>query len=229
MSATVKAKSKSAIVNILTPIYTSKKSHNAEMLRDILTLYAKPGDHILDMTYGNGAFWRGTDTKQYTLVTNDLHKKADHHFDFRRIGLPDESFNLIVLDPPYVHGSQTIKKSLGDAYGSRPNGIGRIRGGELVLRTNWGTKRMPMNAAAITKLYKHGAAEAWRLLKPGGILVLKTQDEIESKKQVWRHFHLQHLWGFKLIDLFMVMQMGKPLIGTSNCQRIPPLQHQQHG
>ena len=43
-------------------------------------------------------------------------------------------------------------------------------------------------------------------------MVLKTQDEIESNKQVWRHFHLQHLWGFTLIDLFVVTQMGKPLM-----------------
>ena len=50
------------------------------------------------------------------------------------------------------------------------------------------------------------------MLKPKGILALKTQDEIESGKQVWRHFDLRFLWGFKLIDLFVVTMIGKPLM-----------------
>jgi len=191
----------------MTPIFTSKQSHNAEVLRDILTLYATPGARILDMTYGEGAFWRGMDTSLYQLVTNDLHKPADHHFDFRRVHLPDESFDGVILDPPYVHGGKNVHKSLADAYGLRPMGDRPDR-----LITDWGVTPMPMSARDITKLYKRGAAEAWRLLKPGGILVLKTQDEIESGKQVWRHFHLQHLWGFRLIDLFVVTQIGKPLM-----------------
>jgi tRNA G10 N-methylase Trm11 len=181
------------------------------MLRDILALYAKRGDRILDMTYGKGAFWRGINTKQYTLVTNDLHKPADHHYDFRRIELPDESFDLIILDPPFVQ-SRTLKKSISDGYGMRPTGSRRTKSGHEILVTNWGVTRMPMNAAETTNLYKRGMIEAWRLLKPNGILVLKTQDEVSSGKQVWRHFSLRFFPGYKLIDLFVVTQLGKPLM-----------------
>jgi tRNA G10 N-methylase Trm11 len=194
----------------MTPILTSKQSHNAEMLRDILSLYAKPGDRILDMTYGEGKFWTGIDTSQYDLVTNDLFKPnpSGHHWDFRRIELPEHSFDMAILDPPYVHGlgNKTMHADTNHRYGL-PNA--KKRHGH---RTNWGYIPATLNAKTITNMYKGGMAEAWRKLKPKGILALKTQDEIESGKQVWRHFDLRFFSGFKLIDLFVVTQMGKPLM-----------------
>ena len=191
----------------MTPILTSKQSHNAEMLRDILSLYAKPKARILDMTYGEGLFWKGIDTSKYDLVTNDLFKPADHHWDFRKIELPEHSFDMVVFDPPYVHGLGN--KSM-HADTNRRYGLPCTK--KRYHSTNFGYIPIPLNAAAITRMYKQGMAEAWRKLKPGGILALKTQDEIESGKQVWRHFDLRFLSGFKLIDLFVVTQVGKPLM-----------------
>lgn len=216
MSAADKAKSKSATVNILTPIYTSKQSHNAEMLRDILTMYAKPGDHILDMTYGEGNFWTGTDTSIYTIVTNDFFKDnpSGHHFDFRRIEVPNESFDVVILDPPYTHGlgNPSMHADLNHRYGGKELKVRTAKTGFRYINTNWGYIPVPLTASAITSMYKQGMVEAGRKLKLSGILVLKTQDEIEGGKQVWRHFQLRHFPGFKLIDLFVVTQMGKPLM-----------------
>jgi hypothetical protein len=202
---------------VVTPILTSKQSHNAEMLRDILTLYAKPGDRILDMTYGEGKFWKGIDTSVYDFVTNDLFKEnpSGHQYDFRRIELPEHSFDVAILDPPYVHGlgNQTMHQDTNRRYGLPCIKTKRLpRSKKRYISTNHSYILLPLNAATITKMYKGGMAEAWRKLKPGGILALKTQDEIESGKQVWRHFQLQHFWGFKLIDLFVVTQVGKPLM-----------------
>jgi hypothetical protein len=190
----------------MTPILTARQCGNSEMLKDILSIHARPESRILDMTYGEGAFWREIDATQYGLVTNDLHKPADHHFDFRRIPLPPESFDVVVLDPPYVHGSRTVHKSLADQYGLRP------RTEKRALKTDWGWTPMPMSARDITKMYGYGAKEALRLLKMDGILIIKTQDEIESGKQVWRHLDLKRLYGFKLIDLFVLVQIGKPMM-----------------
>jgi len=206
----------------MTPILTSKQSHNAEVMKDILFLYGKAADRILDMTYGEGKFWTGLDTSKYDLVTNDLFKDnpSGHHFDFRRIDLLDESFDLVVLDPPYIHGAfnngnkTTKHKDIAERYGLKPateSGANhKVREDRLI--TNWGVTPLPMNANGITKMYRQGMAEAWRLLKPAGILVIKTQDEIESGKQVWRHVQLAHFPGYQLIDLFVVTQIGKPLM-----------------
>src|SRR5208282_3846129 len=194
----------------MSPIYTSHQKHNSEVLRDILRLYAKPGNRILDLTYGEGKFWKGIETSLYDLVSNDLLKDnpSGLHFDFRRIDLPDESFDLVVLDPPYTHGvgSGTMHRDISHRYGLKTNTKKRL------LRTNFGYIPVPLSADAITKMYKQGAVEAWRLLKRQGVLIVKTQDEIESGKQVWRHFDLKCLPGFRLIDLFVVTQVGKPLV-----------------
>lgn len=53
------------------------------------------------------------------------------------------------------------------------------------------------------------------MLEPGGVLIIKTQDEIESGKQVWRHFDVREFFrqqGWGLLDLFVVMQKGKPMM-----------------
>jgi hypothetical protein len=106
-----------------------------------------------------------------------------------------------VFDPPYVHGSKTIHPSLGNKYGINK----------------------PITAKEITENYRRIAefdlfrfdSLARSLLNSGGILILKTQDDIESGKQVWQHFliwqnYLKH--GWQLLDLSVVMQKGKPLI-----------------
>lgn len=191
-------------------VYTSKQAHNAEVLKDILALYAKPGDRILDMTYGEGKFWRGIDTGEYDLLTNDLFKPnpSGHNYDFRRIdSVPDSSCDMAILDPPYTHGigAKGMHADLSHRYGVKATKKGHIR-------TNWGFMFTSLSAQYITKMYKGGMAEAWRRLKLGGILVVKTQDEIESGKQVWRHFDLRFFSGLKLIDMFVVTQVGKPLM-----------------
>jgi len=224
----------------MSPVYTSHQKHNSEVLRDILQLFAKPGQRIFDMTYGEGAFWRGIDTSQYDLVTNDLMKDnpSRFHYDFRKTKFEDANFNIIVLDPPYQHGSKTVHASLAKRYGlnalSEGSGNGwdhttwqgyRIHKRKIypyknpekfrvvdVLETSWGSTILPPDAKTITQIYRRGMAEAWRLLKPQGILIVKTQDEIESGKQTWRHSILARFPGFKQIDLFVVTQKGKPLL-----------------
>jgi hypothetical protein len=201
----------------MTPVFTSKQAHNTEVLKDILDLYAKSGDRILDMTYGEGKFWKGIDTSAYELITNDLFKPnpSGHNYDFRRIdSVPESSCDMAILDPPYTHGvgAKGMHADLSRRYGAKGAGVRTFGKEKKAFRTNSGFMFEKLDAKYITQMYKGGMADAWRRLKVGGILVVKTQDEIESGKQVWRHFDLRHFAGFRLIDMFIVTQVGKPLM-----------------
>lgn len=181
--------------NVCMPVLTARQSHNSEVLRDILELYTKPGARILDMTYGEGAFWGAIDASKYDLTTNDLYKDnpSGSHWDFRAFPTPEAGFDVVVFDPPYVHGSKTIHPSLGRQYGIDK----------------------PISAQEITENYVRLVRYVRRILKPGGILVAKTQDEIESGKQVWRHFDVKQFFrvqGWELLDLLVVVQKGKPIM-----------------
>lgn len=177
------------------PILTARQSHNSEVLRDILELYSKPDARILDMTYGTGAFWRDIDAHQYELVTNDLYKNNpnSNHWHFGAVPTPGRGFDVVVFDPPYVHGSRTIHPSLGRQYGIDK----------------------PISAKEITENYYRLARYVRKVLRADGILVVKTQDEIESGKQVWRHFDVGQFFrvqGWDLLDLLVVVQKGKPMM-----------------
>jgi predicted methyltransferase len=71
---------------------------------------------------------------------------------------------------------------------------------------------------SVIRLYAGGFLEAARVLKQGGILIVKAQDEIESGRQRLSHceiIRLLELIGFAVIDLFVLVQ-----------QTIPAMRHQ---
>lgn len=181
--------------NVWMPVFTARQSHNSEVLRDILELYATRGARILDMTYGNGAFWRKIDASRYELTTNDLfkHNPSGNHWHFGAVPTPAVGFDVVVFDPPYVHGSKTIHKSLAKQYGIDK----------------------PISAKDITENYNQLARYVRKILRPDGLLIIKTQDEIESGKQVWRHLDVQKFFwnqGWELLDFLIVMQKNKPMM-----------------
>lgn len=172
------------------PILTARVGTNADLFPDVLALYAKEGDTILDLTYGRGVFWQRVDRSLYQMTTNDLHTGADHAYDLRATGFTDESFDVVVLDPPYMHGGATVKASINQCY----------------LNAN-GSHR------SVIELYASGIKEARRLLRSKGILVIKCQDEIESGKQHLSHVEIilaaQEI-GYRVLDLFVLVQSSIP-------------------
>ena len=57
------------------------------------------------------------------------------------------------------------------------------------------------------------AVEAYRVLRPGGVYIVKCQDEVCANKQRLTHVELiNHLTGLGFIidDLFVVVRRGKP-------------------
>ena len=63
--------------------------------------------------------------------------------------------------------------------------------------------------AAHHELYRGALVEFARVLEPGGVVVFKCQDIVESRKQVWNHL-LIHGWALEAglvgLDLFILLE-----------------------
>ena len=182
-------------------VVTACIGNNADLFPNVLAIYVPLKSRVLDMTWGKGVFWRNVDTSLYDLVRNDLFEAADVHENFRKMSFLDESFDAVVLDPPYMRTN--------NKHGVMAS---NYRNRDINLRTH----------TAIIELYKEGATEAWRLLRSGGVLIIKCQDEVESRRQRWSHVELMSLDGFLCEDLFVLVRSGIPLRGR--CQDV-----QHHG
>lgn len=167
---------------------------NADLFPKVLNLYAPTGARILDMTYGKGVFWKSMPEHGFQLHTNDLVQEADTHEDFRKMSFSDGSFEVVVLDPPYAYSPKsTVKESIAGCYG---------------LNNSVDISDMKK----VVELYEAGVREAYRLLSNGGVLVLKTQDIIQSGKQWWMHVRMMSQPGFFCEDLFVLVQNQTPAV-----------------
>jgi hypothetical protein len=66
---------------------------------------------------------------------------------------------------------------------------------------------------AVLDLYFAAAREAWRVLRDGGIYIVKSQDEVCANQQRLTHVEIineLHQYGFVTEDLFVVVRKAKP-------------------
>jgi tRNA G10 N-methylase Trm11 len=145
---------------------TARVGNNADLLVDCVKMYANFGDVIVDVTYGKGVFWQKIDLSLYDFKGTDL----EGGVDFKNLPYGDASVDLLVLDPPYMHGGATIKASINDCY-----------------------RNQNTSHASVIRLYAGGILEAARVLKKKGRIFVKCQDEIESGKQRWSHLELMSI------------------------------------
>lgn len=181
------------------PILTAKKGTNADLFPDILELYAPPGARVLDMTFGNGVFWKNVGPRNYELVKNDIDPhRGDCSYDFR--DLPkgwSAIFDAVVFDPPYKMTGATQGD---DRYGNKSNGY-----------------------LTVKDAYKSGIDEAHRVLKQDGILIVKCMDSVAFHKQHWIHvdvFVRAIALGMVGEDLFVMVRSSA---------RTQPHKNQVHG
>jgi len=129
----------------------------AEATRRYLHLAFRDAYDVLDLTYARGGFWRDPLPPGIVLTTNNVDPDAptDLHVDFTATGLPDASFDLVVLDPPHL-------ASLGP---------------RSLMRRRFGTVR---GAGGLERLIRAGIREAWRLARIG--VLVKLADHSQSYK-----------------------------------------------
>jgi hypothetical protein len=171
---------------------------NAELLPHVLELYAPAGNglRVADVTYGKGTFWKLVDLEQYDFHPSDMVTCPEHPYDFRALPYADNEFDAVVFDPPYMHSAGSALESITKLY-----------------QNNETTKGL--SHEGIISLYTAGMAEAYRVLKAGGYLMVKCQDEVGSGHQQWSHIEIMQggeSLGFEAVDLFVYVQSGCPAI-----------------
>lgn len=178
-------------------------SGNADVFPQILDLHVPVGAKIADVTYGGGVFWKKVDLSKYELLATDI---ADG-VDCRELPYENESLDALVLDPPYMEGLLRNNKvhKAGDGSHSSfreyySNGDETAKAGE------------PKWHAAVSDLYYKAGVEAFRVLKYGGVLIAKCQDEVSANKQWLTHVEIINYYeglGFYTKDLFVIVRQNK--------------------
>jgi hypothetical protein len=182
---------------------------NAELFPKILELHVPQGATIADVTYGTGVFWRRVPKAKYTVLATDISAGVD----CRRLPYEDGFLDCVVLDPPYMEG--LFRKDVSHLAGAGTHASFRRKysNGEP-------TGAGPKWHAAVTDLYFRAGEEARRVLKAGGVLIVKCQDEVSANRQRLTHVeivnHYEEL-GFYAKDLFVLVRPNRP--GVSRIKR----------
>lgn len=144
---------------------------NAELIADVAKLgYLDPDLPLLDPTFENGIWWK----EWQPLHLTALHRPSDGS-DFRALPYPDQSWPQIAYDPPYcAMGSQ--KSSTLQNYNSR-----------------YGRDVVESSPASVQRLINEGLTEMWRLVTPGGYVLVKCADYVFNG-DLWlgTHWTLTH-------------------------------------
>jgi hypothetical protein len=165
---------------------------NSEGFARILRLYARPGDVIADPTFGNGVFWQDVNRSLYTVYATDLKRDG---VDLRAMPYEAESLDVVVNDPPYRYTPDKNTKHEETPGHGKVDGLYNLQAAQLT------------NTQAVLELYYAGMAEAVRVLRPGGFLVVKCQDTVQDGKNIWVHNLLMdraEKLGFACRDILVV-------------------------
>ena len=196
-----------ATTDLILSAYTAD---NDDVFPHVLQLHVPKGATVADVTYGTGVFWRQVPKGAYKLKPSDLKTGVD----FRALPYAAESIDCMVVDPPYMEGlhrrSTTHLAGAGTHAAFRSfysNGEAKADG--------------PKYHDAVLDLYFKAGVEARRVLRPGGILIVKCQDEVSANRQRLTHVEIINEfagYGFYCKDLFVVVRRNRPVVSRSKGQ-----------
>jgi len=175
---------------------------NADVFIQVARLHLPIGSVVADVTYGKGVFWRNIPQDRYIVRATDIQMGVD----CRSLPYSDASLDAVVLDPPYMEG--LFRRSTDHMAGS---------GSHKAFRDHYSnglaTGQGPKYHEAVLALYFDAGKEALRVLREGGVLIVKCQDEVSANTQRLTHVEIiNHLaaLGFYCKDLFVVVRPNRP-------------------
>jgi tRNA G10 N-methylase Trm11 len=192
-------------------VLSAHEGTNADLFPKVLDLHVPTGSEVADVTYGKGVFWKNVPNDAYNLHASDIDPDKSRDFnrgvDCRDLPYEDNTFDCVVLDPPYAEGWFRRNKdhlagggthsSFRDAYS---NGEAYTGGGKY--------------HQAVLDLYFDGGVEAKRVLKDDGTLLVKTQDEVSANTQELTHVQIINFYerelGLYTKDLFVLIRSNTP-------------------
>lgn len=173
------------------PVFVIVRGQNRHLISEVSRLYLRQTDLVADLTYGRGNFWR--DRYHDNIITSDITPVADIQADFRKLPYKNNSFDVVVLDPPYVHDpSNTTPMWFDSRY-----------------KNNQTTAKHTTDD--IMDLYRAGMIEGRRILKPNGLLWIKCIDQVSAGRQHWGHIEIKTIADeLKLYakDMFILLRAG---------------------
>jgi hypothetical protein len=188
---------------------------NAEVFLQILELHVPENSVVADVTWGKGVFWKNVPKGLYDVRATDIATGTD----CRDLPYENGSIDCVVLDPPYMEGF--YRKNTNHKAGSGTHTAFReaYSNGDESNDAYRGTRKWH---GAVTDMYFQAGAEAYRVLKDKGVLIVKCQDEVSANLQWLTHVeiinHYEEL-SFYTKDLFIVVRPNKPGVSRLVSQR----------
>lgn len=167
------------------------EGNNSDLIAEVAKLYAQGDPKIADLTYGKGVFWR--QCPDLRVFGSDLLTVPKRPHSFTDLPYRDATFDIAVLDPPYIHSPGNHQTDA--RYQNRATTKGML----------WRDLRQ--------QLYIPGMKEAMRVVKPdGGQVWVKCKDQVQSGLQRWCHVELCHdalALGLYPRDLFILVATSR--------------------
>lgn len=169
---------------------------DSELLDKMLNFYPrkKPKD-ILDATVNRGRLWRGL---EWRIVGMDIDPKhqPDVVGDNTDMPFEDANFDVVVYDPPHI-----------------PN-QGKDRSKDFNTRFGLTLKSPKEEGYSFAFMYPPFVKEAYRVLRPEGILLCKIADYVHGHRYQWAHIDFieaANAVGFCPCDCILKIRKG-PII-----------------
>jgi hypothetical protein len=196
---------------------------NADVFPRVLQLYADYGDRIADLTWGHGSFWKKIPESLYDVYGTDINPEKSptgESVDARQISeyyADEDPFDVVVFDPPYAEG-----------YFRRHSDMMPGQGSHEDFRSHYSQNSVPEMKGSkwhqcVVDLYCEVGAEAQKILKDDGRLVVKVGDEVSAGKQELTHIQITNFYesalGMYTKDCFvMVREKGTQTSGVHTQQ-----------
>jgi hypothetical protein len=166
-------------------------SCSAVVVEYLMALHLQDVRTVVDLTYGDGVLWNWEHPHlAITGLDIDADKAAEHDvhwMDGRRTTFPDASFDMAMVDPPFMHGVKKGRAGRGHYTGAMPS-------------MNRDYSHLETQKQVI-QLYRDLINEARRLVRVG--IIVKCKDTIEHGGFVEVSRHVSEaldFYDFRVVD-----------------------------